>query len=222
MSKTLRDIVSELATDNKAVNGDDQISFRFLAQKFTSKLEYFIRLEARSREFAKTQDLWRPVNKVELVDVPVASCRFIDHCNNLKRSLNPIPEAISTNYGLLLKVLTIDGRTEFKSINSESYKDYVLREFGTADKAYYLENKYLYIPNTTIEFVKLLIIPKNICSVDKENGVISKCASALDCYVNYPDYLITLAKQECLKEISGIYKRTIEDEKADDNTNIKN
>jgi hypothetical protein len=44
----------------------------------------------------------------------------------------------------------------------------------------------------------------------------------LDSEINYPDYLITLAKQETLKEISSVYKRVVEDEKGDNNSNIKN
>lgn len=222
MNKTLRDIVSELATDVKALSGDDEISLRFLAQKFNSKLEYFIRLEARSREFAKMQNIWKPINYVPLIDVPLAANGFTDACNNLKRSENTIPTAINTNYGLLIKVLTIDGRFEFKSIQSELSADYFKREFGVADKAFYIENNYVFVPNTDIEAIKILIVPKEPCSVDKLNGTIGKCSSPLDCVITYPDYLITLAKQEALKEISGIYKRVIEDEKTDDNTNIKN
>lgn len=224
MSQTLRDIISEIATDAKALTLDDKISFRYLLSKFLGKLEYFLRLEARSREFSKTQNLWKPVgDHVKFIDVPVGSCSFIDRCNNLKRSEIKIPEALNTNYGLLIKVLTVDRRYEYKFISSETFRDYATREYGSnLVRACYLENGYIYIPNTTVEKLLVLIIPKDLCSIDKLNGVIGDCATPLDCIVTYPDYLVTLAKQEVLKELFGGYKHEVQDEKSNDNSNIKN
>lgn len=223
MTHTLRDIVSEIATDAKALTLDDNISFRYIVSKFLGKLEYFLRIEARSREFSKTQNLWKPIkDTIYLIDVPVGDACFKDSCNTLKRSECKIPKPLGTSYGLLIKVLSIDRKYEYKAIDSQGIRDYSNREFGKKARAYYLEDDYIYVPNTTVERIRVLLIPKDICSVDKLNGTISPCATPLDCVIDYPDYLITLSKQEVIKEIVGGYKREIQDEKGDDNTNIKN
>lgn len=223
MSTTLRDIVSELATDVHAYSLDDRISYRFLAGKFMGKLNYFLRLEAKSREFAKLQNLWQPIDCVELEEVNVGSCGFIDKCTILKRSKCKIPEAFGTNYGLLIKVFTVGViSTEFKIIsNAGEYKDYINRRWAVNLHPAYIENKYLYIPDQDIQSVKILLIPINPFDIDKCNGKLTDCSNPLDATISYPQYLITLAKKEVLNELAGIYKHIIEDEKGDDNTNQK-
>lgn len=222
MAKTLRQVLSELVTDIKAVNLDDRVSFRYLDSKFKSKVEYFLRLEAKSREILKDFSIWKPINCIDLIDVASNACNVTDICFTLKRSKDKIPEAYNTNYGQLIKVLTIDGINEFKPIKSNEYGDYINREYIRNKYVYWMEDQYIYIPNTTIETIKSLIIPKNPIEVDKLNCEASACASPLDAVLSYPDYLITLAKKEVLNELLGAYKRVIEDEKGDDNTNVKN
>ena len=132
-----------------------------------------------------------------------------------------IPEGFETNYGQLIKVFSLDGKREFKQIKSTDYSSYINREFKKDEiDVFWLENKHIYIPNTDIEAVKALIIPKRCSEVDKFNNK-PICYLILDTEVCYPDYLISLAKQEVLKEIATVYKRVIEDERGDENTNNK-
>lgn len=221
MAKKLREILSELATDIKSLNIDDRISFRYLHSKFNSKIEYFLRLEARSREILKDASIWKTIEYQELIDVSLNGSGFIDYCNTLKRSKNKIPEAYNTSYGQLIKVFSVDGRSEFTLLKSIDYPDYINREFVPTKGVCWLENKYLFIPNTEIEYVKIVLIPKDSSEVDNLNNC-DECSLVLDGEVGYPDYLITLAKQEVLKEIANIYKRVVEDEKGDNNSNVKN
>lgn len=221
MAQKLREILSSLATDVKAINLDDRISFRFLNTKFNDKISYFLRQEAKSREIFKDFSLWKSINCIDLIDVNSNACGFIDECKTLKRSEKQIPEAFNTNWGQLIKILTLSEDIEFKGIRSSELSDYLNREYSKPTSVYWLQDQYIYIPNTNLETVKGLIIPKDASAVDKFNCDLSQCASPLDGIVSYPDYLITLAKQEVLKELSGVYKRTIEDEKGDDNTNSK-
>lgn len=221
MAQKLKTILSELATDIKSINADDKTSFRYLHSKFNSKIEYFLRLEARSREILKDKSVWKTIDCQELIDVNANTCGFIDYCKTLKRTKDKIPEAYNTNYGQLVKVLTLDGRSEFTMIKSNEYSDYTNREFKSNKAVFWLEDKYVYVPDTEIQFIKIMLLPKNSSEVEKLNCP-DECNLVLESEVSYPDYLITLAKQEVLKEISNVYKRTIEDEKADNNTNIKN
>jgi hypothetical protein len=224
MSKTYKDILSELASDVRSFNLDDRISFRYLYSKLNGKLEYFLKLESKSREIAKDPTVWKTINCVELEDSNNTVCGFIDGCNTLKKSKTTLPEAQVLSTGLSLKVFTIDGLTELQIIQSREYKDYITREYKTTKLAYWIENNYLYIPNTDIEAVRITLMPKDPAAVDAANGISSgtgTCSGPLDSTINYPDYLITLAKQEVLKELTGAYKAITEDEKGDLNTNNK-
>ena len=221
MAQSVKQILSSLATDVKAVNLDDRVSFRFLHTKFNDKIGYFLRLEAKSREILKDTTLWRSLDFIELIDVD--DRLGLNDCFTLKRSKKKLPEAFNTNYGQLIKIFTLDHNIELKLIKASDYGDYTKRQYRSAKTfAAYIENGYLYIPNVTWQAVKGLIIAKNPIEVDKFNGTVSKCASPLDGEVAYPDYLIALAKREVLNELAGAYKRIVEDEKGDDNTNIKN
>lgn len=219
MATTLRKIASELALDVKALNLDDRVSFRYLISKFNSKVAYFLRLESRSREFTKDLSIWKSIGCVELEQVSTNQCGFKDDCNTLLKSKIKIPEAYNTPYGLLIKVLTIDGRNKFTQIASNQYKDYTTMRYGGTGLLYWLEEGYIYIPNSEIEGVKVMIIPKEPSAVDAINNSCN-CIYPLDGEVNYSDYLITLAKKEVLNELLP-GKSIVQDEKGNDNTNSK-
>lgn len=218
---TLRAILSELASDVRAFTLDDRISFRYLHSKFNGKIQYFLRQDARSRDLLRDKTLWKTIDCVELEDTNTGACGFVDNCNTLKKSVRQLPDAFNTNYGALIRVygVGINGK-QYRLINSYDYAAYTSREYGSA-LCCWIENNYLYIPNTDVECVKVVLFPKDQHKVDVINGTVSACSSVLDSTVDYPDYLITLAKQEALKEISGIYRRMVQDEKGDDNTNNK-
>lgn len=217
--QTLREICSDLSNDINAINLDDRKSFRYLANKFRDQISYFLRLEARSREILKEMGLWQPLECIDLEDAPASCCLQYDCATSLKRSVKQIPEAYATNYGLLIKVFLADGR-EVKLINSFDYRDYINREYKTTKLVYWIEDKYIFIPDTTVEVVKGSLLPKDPIDVEKFNCTADQCASPLDGKITYSDYLITLAKQEVFKQLAG-GKGIPEDEKGDDNTNKK-
>ncbi len=222
MEITLRDVLSELATDLRARNYDDRISYRYLNSKFKSKLDYFLRLESKSREFLKDYTLWKKIENFELEDYSPSACGLVDECKMLKRSVKELPEILSTSYGKLIKVFSGDDLKDYTFIKSVDYKDYINRPFIVNDRLFWISENRLIIPNINADFVSVYLIPKDDSEIDKLNNKLSPCSSSLDGTLSYPDYIITLAKQETLKEVMGGYVRMIEDEKGDDNSNSKN
>ena len=216
----LKQIISDLATDLKALNLDDRLSYRFLISKFRDKIQNFLRQDARSRELLKDNSIWKSISCLKLIDVDPVGCGCFIGCNTLKRTEIKIPQAYNTNYGLLIKVFLIDFSKEFRAIQRGEYKDYINREFGKNLKVYWIEDDYIYIPNIEIDDITVSILPKDPLEVDKINGTVNMCTSPLEANINYPDYLITLAKKEVLSEL-GASKGLAEDEKGDDNTNVK-
>lgn len=222
MDKTLRDIVSELATDVKAITLEERVSFRFLANKFIYQLEYFLHQETRSREFIRKHNIWQSIDCLDLIDVSTNACGMIDECNTLKRSKEKLPKPIDTSYGLLIKVFTIDGLTQYNAVLPQSYKDYANREYSDNDiRTFYLQDDYIYIPNTSVESVKALVITKDFCKTSALNGKISKCYSPLDCVLAYPDYLISISKEAVLRQVAGVYEH-IPTNRKETNVDISN
>lgn len=216
----LKQIISDLATDLKATRLDDRLSNRFLISKFRDKIQNFLRQDARSREILKDNSVWKSISCIKLIDVDPTGCGCGPGCNTLKRTEVKIPEAYNTNYGLLIKVLLIDFSKEFRPIQRNEYADYINREYSKKIKVYWIEDGYVYIPNVDIEDITVLILAKDPLQVDKLNNAVSQCVSPLEADINYPDYLITLAKKEVLSELVA-EKGIVSDEKGDDNTNRK-
>lgn len=222
MNKKLREVLSELATDLKARNYDDKISYRYLNSKFRSKLDYFLRLESKSREFLRDYTLWKKIKFEELEDISDSAHGVYTRCTSLKRSINELPELVNTAYGKLIKVIGLDNSTEYTFIKSIDYKDYMNRPYIKHKHVFWVDDNKIVIPNTNLEAISIYLIPKDESEVDKLNKDLPPCSSSLDGKLPYPDYLITLAKQETLRELLGSYARVVEDEKGDDNSNIKN
>lgn len=220
MAQTLRQVLSDLNSDVKALNIDDRLSLRFLASKFRDKIGVFIRQDAKNRELLKESNIWKPIDCVELTDVSAIDCCNVDDGQTVKKSKIKIPEAYSTTYGNLIKVFTLDLQTEYIQIKSFQAKEQTTREYGSG-KYFWIENQHLFIPDSNLKAVKVLIIAKNPLEVDIINGKCDKCTSPLDAELNYPPYLITVAKSEVLKELSGITTRVIPDEKPNENENQK-
>lgn len=216
----LKQIISDLATDLKAIHLDDRLSNRFLISKFRDKVQNFLRQDARSRELLKDNTVWKSITCIALEDVDPIGCGCGPKCNILKRTTVKIPEAYNTNYGQLIKVLLVDFTKEFSPIQRNAYADYANREYSKVIRVYWVENGYIYIPNLDIDNITVLILAKDPLQVDKLNGLVSECTSPLEADINYPDYLITLAKKEVLTELAG-EKPIVSDEKGDDNTNRK-
>lgn len=221
MGKPLRNILSELSTDVRALNIDDYISFRYLHDKFISKVEYFLRLESKSREIFGDISGWKSVC-IDLIDANYSDCGIsYNTCNTLKRSKDKITDLFDSAYGKTVMIFDINGINKFNGISSKDYKDYKTREYKKVNNiVYWFLDDYLYIPDTELESVRAFILQKGTTSANDTHK--NKCNLILDTEVEYPDYLITLAKKEALNEIAGIYKRMVEDEKGDNNTNIKN
>lgn len=219
MAQTLRQVLSDISTDVKALNIDDRLPFRFLASKFKDKIATILSQDARGREFVLETNIWKSINCVEFKDVNAIQCCGITDVNTIKKSLVKIPEAYSTNYGNLIKVFTLDGSKEYKQIKSFEYKDYTNREYGKP-LCFWITDSHIYIPDSTLKAVQVSIIAKSPLEVDKLNGC-NKCTSPLDEELNYPPKLITAAKQAVLQELTGVTKQIVQDEKPNDNQNEK-
>lgn len=218
MAVLLSNIVSELALDLKAKGYDDRISFRQLYSKFQSKLEYFLRLESKTRELYRDVVSWQSISCIELIDAVESECYAIS-CSILKRSVNKLPEAYNTAFGPALRILSMDNTKEYRIIDESLYTSFSNREYSAALNYSFFRDGYLYIPNYEHDVIKGLIIAKNSNEVKKFNGEIG-CLFPLEAELFIPDYLITLAKKEVMNELFAS-KQITEDERGDENTNTK-
>ena len=216
----LRQIISDIINDLNAVNRDDKPSYRHIANKLRDKAQYFLKQDADLRKIFKMNDLWKPINCIEFEDVDLLTCPwYLKDCSTIKKSKEKIPDTFETNYDNTIILSKLKGNAPFKQIKPFQYTEYASNKFSKG-KLFWIEDGYIYMPDSSIKFAKAYGIFKDTTQVDKLNGV-EVCISPLDSEFSFPDYIITIAKQEVLKELLGSNKQIVADNNADLNTTTK-
>lgn len=217
---TFRSIISDIVNDVNSVNRDDRFSYRYLANKLRDAAKLFLKQDSDMRKIFKMYQLWKSVNCVELEDVDILQCPwYLKDCHTIKRSKIKIPKTYETSYGNAVVVSTLKNERNFKQIKAVEYSENAVNKFAKG-YLFWIEDDYLYIPDSSISFVKIYGIFTDTTEVDKLNGV-NSCLSPLDLEFSFPEYIISLAKKEVLKELMGTNKQIIPDNKGDLNTTTR-
>lgn len=214
MKVTYREICSDILNDLKSFNLDDKISYRFIKNKLIDKASYFLKQDSKSREIIKFADYWKPLDCIGLEEVSISECGDIG-CKKVMKSIEQIPSTLQLYSGNALKLFNIEYTKEYNLTQPYLYKDLINRQFKSKNGYFWIIDNYIYIPDSEVEFV----IPFGIFREDQI--AISNCKKPLDSYFSFPEYIVTLSKQEVLKELLGGYKQLVSDEKSDLNNNSK-
>lgn len=220
---TFRKAISDIVQDLKSYNLDDKYSYRFLTSKLKGNIENFLKQDSVDRTILQINELWKPLNNISLKDAYDSTFNiYYDSKDTLKKSVYKIPEVYVTKYGNLIKIVNINNSLEYKQIKSFQYQDNKNREFSTKKAKYFwIEDGYLYIPDSDVEEVRAYGLFKDSQEVDVCNGSIDCCYKPLDSVILAPDYIITISKQQVVVDLASINKRMIEDSNTDQNPNSK-
>lgn len=219
---TLRQAVSDVVGDLKAYNLDDKYSYRFLASKLRGNIENFLKQDAVDRSIFKINELWKPLKNIDLKDsYNDTNNIYFDSKTTIKKSIHKIPDVYTCKYGNLIKITNVNNSIEYQPTKPFQYKDIKNREFSDPNVRYYwIEDGYLYIPDSEVEEVRAYGLFKDSQEADVFNGVVDCCFKPLDSILLVPDYIITIAKKQVYVDlIAG--KNIIEDSNPDQNTNNK-
>ena len=215
---TLRELCSDIQNELKANNIDDRYSFRFLSSRFKDKIRNFLKQDADSRKILKIPELWNAFPIMRMVEEPYVNYNVdIPDMRLLMKSTKEVGKTFSTNYGNLLKVFNISGDIEYHIVTKTLYKEILNLEYRNKQLKYaWIENGFLFIPDSAVEEVKLIGLPENPTDLDCD-----PCAKPLDAVFNFPSYLIDIVKKDILNELLPA-KRIPEDTKPNLDSNEKN
>lgn len=214
---TLRELCSDIQDELKANNIDDRYSFRFLISRIKDKIRNFIKQDADNRRILKLTELWHTFPIIHMEEVSYINYNIdIPDMRMLMKSKTKLSKTFSTNYGDLLKVFTISGDIEYRLTTKVNYKDILNLEFRNKSiKYYWVEDDYIYIPDSKVEELKLIGLPENPTDLDCD-----PCARPLDAILSFPSYLIDIVKKDILNELLNS-KRVAEDANPNLNPNVK-
>ena len=152
--QTFREAVSDVMNDLNSVNHDDVYSYRFIINKLRDKAKLFLKQDADMRKIFKMNDLWKPLNCIELEDYDLLECPwFLKDCTKIKRSKQLIPDSYETSYGNAIVIAGLKNNMTLKQIKPFQYEEYSSNKFAKG-KVFWISDGRLFIPDSTLEYVK--------------------------------------------------------------------
>jgi hypothetical protein len=219
--QTYREVISDIVSELKAVNLDDRYSYRFLCNKLQDAANQFLKIDSEYRKIFKNNSFFYKIDCFPLTEIPLIDCGCdLNYIGKVMKSCKPLPVTFESTYGNIVKILTLDFSKEFTKIEPFTYKDFKNRKYGPKN-FYWIIDNYVYIPDSEIEDVYVLGAFKYKNDVDVLNGVSNECFSFLDSPFNFPDYMVSLIKNETIKTLVAANKQIIEDVKPNLNQNDK-
>lgn len=222
--QTVRQAISDIINDLKSYDLDDKFSYRFIASKLKGNIENFLKQDAVDRTILKINELWKPLTCITLKDAydPTCSPFYEQEYTSLRVSEKKIPEVYTTKFGNLIKIINLNNSNEYTQTKSFLYKDISNRAVKYSKiKYYWIEDGYLYIPDSNTDEVRGFGLFKDSQEADFFNGTVDCCYKPLDSLLLVPDYIIKIAKEEVVQQLAGVSKQLVEDTNPNLNSNIK-
>lgn len=199
-------LVSRIQSLLKGTSKDGRIPRRLILKTAESKAKFLISQKLNDRSLYREQNLYQTVSCIELIDQDIIKCPIIEFksCRNLKRSKLKLPELIHSKYGSSLKEVTsIDGQYSFEPITPAQYRLNKKRTFKTKTDYFYIQDGYLYLPDSEVEMVEIVILTTDLYELEQCSSCSkNKCKSAWDFEFICPDKLLEVVIQETVKELS--------------------
>lgn len=204
---TYAQAISRISNSLNSLQKDARIPKRYILSVLKETAEFLLSQKLRDRTLFRETDLFKWIRCVELKQEDTVKCPILEFkkCKTLSRSKHKLPKIVGSKYGYaVLVVQTVDGEKHFKHITLREYNNNSKRENAEKFKGgYFYINEYLYIPDSEIELVDILLL-----TLDEDAEDCSSCSDRTECddvlqqEFPVPSKLMNVVIQETLKELS--------------------
>lgn len=218
--QTNREVISNIRNAMKSVNIDDRLPSAFIYSLLINSAQLFIKRESETRRIYNSPELFKKIECQELIDVDDKKCSSLPiPCKNLKRTKNKIPSSFLSTFGSIMYITDINSTERLFQTTIENYIYISKREFKSRNDYYWMNDGYIWIPNSNIRWIDVYILPLNINEVDKLNG--EKCKKFLDSECSIPGWMLEDVTRITMEKLGNITKRIPSDENSNLNEHIK-
>lgn len=212
---TNREVISRVRVGLKSLTIDDRIPSKYIYDSMIDVFQLIIKREAESRKLYSSIELFTELDCVELTTVPDKKCGNLPiPCTNLSRSIKKLPRTLLSSNGSIMFVHSIDG-FNFIRTHPHNYQAISNRQFKGDEKYYWVSSdNYLYVPDTTVKYVNVYILPESYKEVDEFNKT-GECAPFLDNKSSIVQYWMEEITRSTIEKIANSYKKITTDEKSD-------
>ncbi len=227
MNLTLREVISQVKTPNKAVNSDSRMTNKYIHSLLKKHRDNLIKQLDRKFQLMKLRYLFQTLDCVDLIPAPtISECCGVRSQYTIYRTREKLPETINSLIGPVFgRVTNIDNSEELFEINPTEWnrkiQDTNFKYNHT--KYFYYSNGYLYFPN--LEWKKIAIEgffdeevhSHNCLCGEKKNHCISK----LDEQFRVPRHMLAYIIDSVNKEIANLYDKLPNDNEENKNDSKK-
>ena len=228
---TNRELVSRVVNNLRLLNKDQHISRRFILRTAKNKAKFYIAQKLHDRTLYKEDTLYKTIKCFQLKRDDVIKCDIVEfrRCSNLMKSIKKLPETVFSRFGAsIVSITSVGGEIDFTPITIQKYGLQRKRLFSNLVKPnyYYIQDGYLYLPDSEVELVNIILLPVSLDEVDEASGckdsdACDGCKEGWDYEFNCPDKLLEVVIQETLREIASYYKAVPVDENPNMDENQK-
>lgn len=222
-----KEIVAQVIGDLRAMQIDDRISERYVLSKLKDYNSLFLKRENEQLRLYSDNNVWFSVTCLQMEPLDYTKCNDVTVNKEIPymRSTEPIPEIYSSAIGPLIReVTTLDGSKIFRYTSPSEYKAISKRKYKDKSTAYFWfdGNRHLILPDVSFEIISITAAfrdPFRAKLIDdcKQESCINPMEDPFLC----PGHLLSTVRGETVKDLFSYYKRVIEDEVADLDSNTK-
>jgi hypothetical protein len=213
------EVVSRILNGLKSLNKDNRISKRYILKVAQEKAKFLLSQKSGSAELYREDNVYTTLKCLELEKVDIIKCGIIEFrsCKQLMKSKKKLPELIYSKLGSSVKqAISLDGMIELKPTTPTQYRLNRQRKTSNNTLYFYVQDGYLYIPDSEVESLELVLIAQDLYDLNECSSCKSKdCKSAWEYEFICSDKLLETVIQETIKEVS-ITKQI----QADQNPNL--
>lgn len=223
------EFVARVLNGLKALNKDEHISRRYILRIGQNKSKFYIAQKLLDKSLFRESNLFRTIECLKLQREETIKCGIHEfmRCESLMKSRKKIPGLVYNRLGAsIISITSLNGDIEFVPTSLREYvnsrKRPNVQRLGI--KYYYIHDNYLYLPDSSVEFVTVTYIPFDESDI---KGV-SECGedqdscdqSVWDYDFAVPDKMSEQVITETIQEVS-MTKRIPEDNYPNGDSNQK-
>ena len=207
------EFVSRVLNGLRALNKDEHISKRYILRIGQNKSKFYISQKLLDKSLFRETNLFKSIECFRLDELETIKCGIHEfmRCESLMKSRKKIPGLVFNRLGSSIVTLTsLNGDFIYLPTTLKGYKN--SQERRTVKqlklKYYYIQDGYIYLPNSEVEYLTITYIPfdetdvegVSECNGEETNG----CKSVWDFQFMVPDKLSEQVVTETIQEVSMI------------------
>jgi len=199
-------LVSRVLNGLNSINKDARISKRYVLEVATGKAITFMSQKFRDKSLFRESNIYTTIDCFEMEYIDTYKCDIVafKSCNTVMKSKKPLPELVYSKMGSSLKEVTnIDYSIDFRPTTTSKFRRDKRREGFGEEKFWYIRDNFLYLPESEVKRVSLLLYTPNSYEAVKTSACNRKeCLNPWDFEFNCSSKLLELVITETIKEVA--------------------